>query len=204
MYVGGIVGTTTGGLEECKSLGKISTCSTDTVISGGIAGYSSSTLRNSFSTIELNCSNASEDMFIGGLLGQCTKLMNESYFNGIIQIENSYTSSNICVGGLVGYMNYDGKITNSFSDSAISINCNNTVSIGAIVGMIYEGTIENVFMVKTHDYKINNISCEYNNDFNDYGMVENCSNLNLLYTRCLNSWDDSVWDVKENEYPHLR
>lgn len=202
LYVGGLAGSTNANIENCYSSGKINTSSANTVICGGIAGYSSKEINNSFSIVELKCTNASEDMFIGGILGQCTKLIDKSYFNGNIHIESSYSAANICIGGLAGYINYNGKIDNSFADISIKINYNlNSFKIGAIVGEISEGTINNAYMLKRQDYNINDELCEYDNSFYDYELVTIATNIETLYEICFSLWDNNIWTIEENRYP---
>lgn len=202
LYVGGLVGSCCTNIEKCYSSGDINVDSKNTVICGGIAGYSSEEINNSYSLVKLKCTNASEDMFIGGILGQCPKKINTSYFNGDIYIESSYSSVNICVGGVAGCIS--GEINDSFADISIEFNYNlNSYKIGAIVGEMSEANIDDVFMIKKRDYKINKVSYEYNADFYDFDLVTVTTTIEELKNRCFGLWDNNTWNIEENNYPKL-
>ncbi|MCG3703495.1 filamentous hemagglutinin N-terminal domain-containing protein [Aliarcobacter butzleri] len=117
-YVGGLVGTKYGLIENSYVAGTISGNSTV----GGLVGDNNARIENSYATGEVRGNEK-----VGGLVGQ----------NNGVNIINSYASgtvtrlsgSNTNFGGLLGYANF-GTITNSFYDKEANTASMNDSSYG--------------------------------------------------------------------------
>ena len=121
-YVGGLVGYSSGTISNSYSSGSVSGLS----YIGGLVGNNNSTISNSYSS-----STVSGTSTIGGLVGMNDGTISNSYSNGTV----SGTST---IGGLVG-SNYV-TISNSYSSGTVS----GTSTIGGLVGM-NGGTISNSY-----------------------------------------------------------
>ena len=132
--VGGLVGHTDGSITNAHSTGAVSGNS----YVGGLAGYNFGTISDSYST-----GAVSGNTHVGGLVGYNMSSITNSNATGTITgtgtdsfgigglvgynsgaISNSSSSSNVSgdgsVGGLVGYMDADGTVDNSYSTGTIT------------------------------------------------------------------------------------
>ncbi|MFY4792787.1 beta strand repeat-containing protein, partial [Aliarcobacter butzleri] len=103
-FVGGLVGTKYGLIENSYVAGTISGNSTV----GGLVGDNNAKIENSYATGEVRGNSR-----VGGLVGQNNgSIINNSYASGTV---TRLSGSDTNFGGLLGYANF-GTITNSFYD----------------------------------------------------------------------------------------
>ncbi|MCL2012220.1 MAG: InlB B-repeat-containing protein [Cystobacterineae bacterium] len=126
-YVGGLLGSNSGTVHNSYATGNVSGSS---FYVGGLVGYNSGTVENSHATGSVSASS-----YIGGLVGR--------NYGGTVQ--NSYatgsvTGSSYDVGGLVGY-NYEGTVQNSYATGSVS----GSSTVGGLVGINFRGTVENSY-----------------------------------------------------------
>ena len=132
------VGTLLGALvnnstaNNCYTTGSVASAGDNT---GGLVGFSyTSSISNSYSTANLNLTNAGSDENHGGLVG-----CNEGFSAGAsATITNCYSSGNVSnggyyVGGLVGYNTAYAHISNCYSNSTVT----GYNYVGGLVGYSY-------------------------------------------------------------------
>ncbi len=121
--VGGIVGYHfQGTVEDCWTEGEIEMIGAKSV-SGGIAGYSSSLIQNSYSTM-----NISGGDWVGGLVGRADtgSVIEESFATGDV------TGTGVLIGGLVGAQS--GLIVRSYATGSATGLEGSSATIGGLVG----------------------------------------------------------------------
>ena len=163
LYVGGLVGRSTGGtiINNSYATGTITTSSTSSPTSstsstyyqsyvGGLVGYiGSGTISNSYATGTITSSSSSSSSstyyssYVSGLVGYISGgTINNSYATGTI---TSSSSNYSYVGGLVG-QSIDGETTinNSYATGTITSSSPSTY-VGNLVGHNSQGTISNSY-----------------------------------------------------------
>ena len=133
--IGGLVGYNAGNIKNSYTYNNVVT---GNAAIGGLVGFNSgstSTISNSFATnnaITGSAIGSTNSFDIGGLVGENTGIIINSYSGGIYGSSNSNTNVNgyNLVGGLVGY-NLGGTITNSFSSAVVT----GTTNTGGLVGL---------------------------------------------------------------------
>lgn len=125
VYAGGITGLFTGTEKGCTSKGTVNIVTAGNFTNcflGGISGYEDGRISGCGSSAYLEVSANADDKLpvesIGGICGYITGTVSDSCFNGNVTISTGYTTSGYAAG-IAGTC--DGNITNSYSDSSISI-----------------------------------------------------------------------------------
>jgi uncharacterized repeat protein (TIGR02543 family) len=127
-------GTLTGGLVGTNHDAAIDKCVSAAAVSGsldvgGLVGQNNGTVGNSMATGTVTATWVAGGSFAGGLVGKNTDTVSASYAGGTVNVPTDSTHA-IYGGGLVGlnaydqYL-YDGKISDSFSDAAVSVGSGN-------------------------------------------------------------------------------
>ncbi|MFD0990736.1 hypothetical protein ACFQ1R_11560, partial [Mariniflexile jejuense] len=166
--VGGVVGRSVRNtLENCSA--NLTSLNGNFEV-GGITGYSSGDMiKNCFSLGDIGGEN-----MVGGVTGWAEFSTNfeDSNFNGSL-------SGKTKIGGIVGYLSGDSKISKCYNKGIIETS---GVEVGGIVGSLYNGTVE-------LSYNIGNISgiarcggivgrCDALN--NKISYIENCYNIGSI------------------------
>jgi hypothetical protein len=124
--VGGLVGSNSGTVSDCYSIGNV-TGASDV---GGLAGGNFGTVSDSYSTASVIGDNN-----VGGLMG-------ENSYGG--SVSNSYSTGRVTgnedVGGLVGY-NFLGTVTDSYFNGSVT----GEWLVGGLVGYKFRGTVSNSY-----------------------------------------------------------
>jgi hypothetical protein len=132
-----------GSISNCSSTGSITTYSATSI--GGLVGYSTGTITNSYSSVNLlEFDEEQAGRYHGGLVGYSTGTIFNSYAYG--SIIKGFSD----VGGLIGYSS--GTVQNSYSSSTVSAKGNmwessyiNYDYIGGLVGYMGGGDVTNSF-----------------------------------------------------------
>ena len=141
-YIGGLVGYNQGAITNSYNTGTVGTNSSGNDYVGGLVGYndSSGAVTNSYSASSVTISYGSgndDDVYAGGLVGYNLGGIDASNSTGAVNTNNSYRLDADFVGGLVGYNDSSGVITNSYSTGPVSdinnFNWNND-RIGGLAG----------------------------------------------------------------------
>lgn len=137
LYVGGIVGSHYGLLENCRVEGNFSVTSTDRVHIGGIAGSSVGTILDSKVTGTI-FSNSLGSAYIGGIVGSVNKgTVRTCYVSGLIDGDSM---GYVTIGGIVGYSSNAKIIEKCSVESIIRGNSSGEVKIGGIAGTNHYGS----------------------------------------------------------------
>jgi filamentous hemagglutinin family protein len=117
--VGGLVGYNTGSVSNSYSTGAVT--GTSAFDAGGLVGYNGGTISNSYSTVAVT-----GVYYVGGLVGYNEGTITNSYSTATV-------NGNTYVGGLVGRLNTGGSITNSYSTGVVD----GFALVGGLVGYNY-------------------------------------------------------------------
>ena len=153
-YIGGLVGENEGGsVNTCYATGNVTGTSSDWC-TGGLVGWNSGTVSNSYATGNVSAS----DSEVGGLVGANTGNVTKSYATGNVigygnvgglvgnnnagTVSNSYATAGSVsgvnfVGGLVGYINPSATVDRCYSTGSVS----GSSSVGGLVGWNNFGTV---------------------------------------------------------------
>jgi hypothetical protein len=153
VYVGGLVGVSSGSISNCYSQGQLSCYS----CVGGLVGANSGSINNCYSTGQISDTHD----IVGGLVGWNSGSISNCYSTSTVSswswdsdptgglvgwnsggISNCYSTGTVSGGGKVGGLagrNY-GSISNCYSTSTVS----GFAEIGGLVGMQY-GSISNCY-----------------------------------------------------------
>ena len=121
-----------------------------TIYSGGLVGYMSGSITNSYATGDVYATDSypssSFYSYSGGLVGYMSGSITNSYATGNVYATSYYSSYS---GGLVGYMNSNGIITSSYATGNVyatnSTSTSSSVSFfGGLVGFM-SGSITNSY-----------------------------------------------------------
>ena len=119
---------------------------TGTVYAGGLVGYNSGDILNSYATGNVSATSTSTSIYFsayaGGLVGYNSGDILNSYATGNVSATSS--SSYAYAGGLVGY-NYYGIITNSYATGNVSATDSPYAYAGGLVGRNDDGSILNSY-----------------------------------------------------------
>ena len=127
--IGGLVGTQTSGtISNCYTNGTLQIGS----FCGGLAGYNTGTITDSYSKVSIPSSKE----IVGGLVGYNTGTITNSFSSGVINGDSD-------VGGLVG--RNIGIVSNCHFTGDVS----GIDYVGGLTGKIYVGTIENSYSTGT-------------------------------------------------------
>ncbi|PKI79784.1 hypothetical protein CP960_12710, partial [Malaciobacter halophilus] len=141
-YVGGLVGWNRG-------LGLIKNSYSDSIVnggddstSGGLVGWNyQGTIENSYALGKV----MGTSLYLGGLVGANSDTIKNSYFDGIIEVNNESSTTNANIGAVTGLNG--GTIENSYASGKIDaiIDANgNDVNIAGVAGK-NSGTIKNSY-----------------------------------------------------------
>ena len=173
-YCGGIVGGYSGAISNCANYGSISATSMSTWTAacldvGGIVGSSSKTISCCKNFGDVSCSaNNMTSAYAGGICGSFSgSLLEQSYNSGIVEgphaggiagslrhgtISNCYNLSEIIssdyIGGIVGYITYNGEVNNCYNVGMLN-GSDNSVRIGGITGYMSSGISVNCYFIDT-------------------------------------------------------
>ena len=126
------------------------------VYAGGLVGYNSGDITNSYATGKVSATSTSTSTSIytsarayaGGLVGYNSGDITNSYATGKVSATStsgSTSSASAYAGGLVGY-NDGGSITNSYATGKVSATADDDDAYaGGLVGSNYEGSITNSY-----------------------------------------------------------
>ena len=181
-YVGGVVGYAYyGEVTNCYNTGEVS--GADYI--GGVAGKNASTITNCYNTGEVSGTTD----YVGGVSGYCIGEINNCYNSGEVsgtknvggvagynnyEIDNSYNTGAVSgtaynVGGVAGFIFYDGEVTNSYNTGAVSGTADN---VGGVAGYIFN------YGEVTNSYNIGEVSGTSDVGslfgFNDRGTIKYC------------------------------
>ena len=110
---------------------------------GGLVGFSSGTIMNSYATGDVEVDSSSSSSYGGGLVGENDGSITNSYATGDVEVDSSSPSYS---GGLVGISH--GTIMNSYATGDVEVDSSSTSSTfsygGGLVGISY-GTISNSY-----------------------------------------------------------
>ena len=152
-YAGGLAGYNSGGsILNCYTTGNVSATASSSysyAYAGGLVGYNSGDILNSYATGEVSATSSSARA--GGLVGYNSGDITNSYAAGNVSATSTYTASSsnskAYAGGLVGYNS--GDITNSYAAgnvvSATSSSSYSDVYAGGLVGYNDGGSITNSY-----------------------------------------------------------
>lgn len=162
-YVGGLVGYNDGGIiSNCNVSGSISVYSkTDyrDSYAGGLAGYNSGVIENSYSMAGVSVRSTSErnTSYAGGLVGYNIGTITNCYATKSVSASAGYGTSYSYAGGLVGE-NWGGMITNCYTTGSVSAGayteyssdtsynrCYSYSYAGGLAGYSSGGTITNCY-----------------------------------------------------------
>ncbi len=103
---------------------------------GGLAGFNTGTISNSYSTGAVSATNINQSGSIGGLAGYNNGGIINSYSTSTVSANgDSGDSGGYYVGGLVGFNDSSGSISNTNSTGAVStVNSGGGNSVGGLVG----------------------------------------------------------------------
>lgn len=188
-YVGALVGHMSGGtVNQSYSTGTATGTSGDV---GGLVGYSTGLINNSWSSVEVT--GGANQYDVAGFVGY-------NDVGGVI--ENSYSTGNATTGEYVGGFVGDnsGTVTNSFCTGLAT---NADVAEGGFVGENY-GTLTNVYY---NNYSSSPELC--GPDQVEVGCTAINDDIPYFYNTSaapLSSWDYNVWGIsKDNEgFPMLQ
>ncbi|MCL2065766.1 MAG: T9SS type A sorting domain-containing protein, partial [Candidatus Cloacimonetes bacterium] len=199
-------------IHNCSSSGKISgeTIYNDPlyVVIGGLVGACNfGSITNSYSTVTIY-NLMGEEPRIGGLAGFLyDSMMTNSYFNGIIHIEEE----DVMYGALVG-INKDSKIQYCYATSyASDLNMSNL--IGLISPTSNDNIVPSIATNNFWDIETTKIRQDVGSNLDPDSVVKNnfgvtTSEMNQAATFIDNGWDfEEIWDIDpeiNNGYPFLR
>ncbi len=141
--VGGFARFNIGTINACHTRGELNRTSYDYCDSiGGLVSQNQGNISFSTNSMSIYIDSNNEANQIGGLVASNTGSITHSSSSGTITISGKDVNF---IGGLVGVKNGNGKISNSFSSSAITIIVNQNSSskasdIGGLVGKALYGT----------------------------------------------------------------
>jgi hypothetical protein len=201
---GGIVGRSDGEtISKCYNIGDVSaiSSSSNVVYSGGIVGYSSSTISNCYNTGSVNTSSRSS--YAGGIAG----------YNYCATISNCYNTGSVSandVGGIVG-RNYSDIITDKYGTIKNCYNAGSVSLTNPSSGYVYAGGI---------------LGSDYSNEYGrEHGIISNCYYLDIILIgvgkgtgtltkltseqmKLQNSFVgfdfQTIWKMPTNNFPELR
>ncbi|MFO7791581.1 MAG: GLUG motif-containing protein, partial [Candidatus Saliniplasma sp.] len=123
------VGLFEGSGGKLENIGVVGANVTGNDYVGGLVGYNSGTVNNSYFNVNVNGTGN----YVGGLVGRNDGTVKNSYFNGNVNGADS-------VGGLVGE-NYYSTVENSYATGNVS----GFYYVGGFVGENYYGTVNNSY-----------------------------------------------------------
>ena len=160
VYVGGIVGYLSSSDSSSSPLtltasGTISVSSVHAVYVGGLMGHASSSayLSKCHTEMQIAASGGSfNEVKVGGLMGQGSGIITDSYATGNVSASSSTTSY---AGGLIGYSDGSTTITDSYATGNVSCKESSSDSYaGGLIGRINSST------TITDSYATGNVSCK--------------------------------------------
>ena len=115
------------------------------VYAGGLVGYNSGGILNSYATGEVSATAPSSESYAyaGGLVGYNSGGILNSYATGEVSATATANYSYAYAGGLVGYNS--GDITNSYATGDVSATAYRSAYAGGLVGYNYAGSILNSY-----------------------------------------------------------
>ena len=154
-FVGGLVGMNRGTLTSCYATGSVSSSGNGNV--GGLVGGNYGNISNCYSTCAVNGSTNSQEVgglvggnYYGGTIMACYAtgtVSGNEYVGGLCGINTSASltacyatgavngfSGSMYVGGLVGFNDWGGTITDSYATGAIS-GGSNSQCVGGLAGL---------------------------------------------------------------------
>ncbi len=157
-YSSGITGQSFGVIEKCYSKTKIEVSSNNsssiqTNVGGIAAIVNDDYIKSCYNVGEININlNAGVEILVGGITAQNNKKNVENCYNiGKINIKaNVQATKMIQVGNIIGYNSENAEINNCLNAGQISVsslNDNNNIVIGNIIGDSYLGTINNCYNI---------------------------------------------------------
>ena len=121
------------------------------VYAGGLAGYNSGSITNSYATGNVSASSSYVEVYAGGLVGKNMRnSISASYATGNVSAYSSSSSYDVYAGGLAGYSGFDSSsiITNSYATGDVyadSTSSSHYVYAGGLLGQNDRGSISNSY-----------------------------------------------------------
>jgi len=114
-----------------EDIGVVNVTVTGDTSVGGLVGYNSGTVSNSYFT-----GSVTSHSYVGGLVGHNWGTVSNSHFTGTVTGSGVMAGSGM-VGGLVGRNHIGGTVENSYSTGSVTGNNH----VGGLVGLNIEGTV---------------------------------------------------------------
>ena len=178
----------------------------DDVYAGGLVGYNSGSILNSYAADDVSATSTStssyEYAYAGGLVGYNSGSITNSYATGNVSATSS--GDYAYAGGLVGGNTSSGSITNSYATGNVSASSIYNTYAGGLVGY-NSGDRTNCYRYSGQTFYRKEGSTTYSTASNTSGTEEDLTTLQsvLFHTSTL-GWDESVWNFVEGAFPTLK
>lgn len=203
LYAGGFVGTNFADIEGCYALGSLDVNMFIDSVVGGFVGGNRQNISASYSSVNINCSETSSNVVLGGFAGisnsyddyRYANIVN-CYSNGDVAMNRdlgSYSNDVDIVGGFVGTSN-NSIIQYCYSSGTVKANALRKLYLGGFVGSGGRG-VENCFA--TGDVICNVIMDSGTRYVN--GFASSGSNKGGISDSCYVSEEQNITVIKNGE-----
>ena len=180
-YVGVLAGQSDGSITSSYATGSVRSGH----FVGGLAGVNSGTGGTSYAAVSVDGTQNN----VGGLVGQSTGRISESYARGAVQ----GAGNSSYVGGLVGWSRDEGEITDSYAKGQVS---GGSAHVGGLTGSD-DGT--------TTDSYWDTATTGQSSSGSGTGKTTSALQSPTANTGIYTSWDSVVWDFgTAQQYPVLQ
>lgn len=195
-YIGGIVGNTTASIELSKASGEVTTTDLVNCRAGGIVGYTTGDIANSYST-----ANTRGGQYTGGIAGYSFGKIDNCYSSGDLYATNFGS-------GIVGYLEGSrAAVNHCFAiNNKIDVSDQNGVAM-RVIGGFKNGAAtpqSNNYALKTMVVSINDVTQRIYDDPLE-GISVDAATLMKQATYAAQGWDfNDIWGINDSEgYPYL-